>query len=41
MVGGGGQAIGSVLLGDDSGLPRALIDDFCVVGMSHIMAISG
>lgn len=30
-----------ILLGDDSGLPRALNDDFRVTGMTHIIAISG
>ncbi len=30
-----------ILLGDDSGLPRALVDDFRATGMTHIIAISG
>jgi competence protein ComEC len=30
-----------ILLGDDSGLPRALSDDFQTTGMTHIIAISG
>lgn len=30
-----------ILLGDDSGLPRALEDDFRTTGMTHIIAISG
>ena len=30
-----------ILLGDDSGLPRALADDFRTTGMTHIIAISG
>ncbi len=30
-----------ILLGDDSGLPRALADDFQTTGMTHIIAISG
>lgn len=30
-----------ILLGDDSGLPRALADDFRATGMTHIIAISG
>ena len=30
-----------ILLGDDSGLPHALSDDFRTTGMTHIIAISG
>jgi len=30
-----------ILLGDDSGMPRALSDDFRRTGMTHIIAISG
>jgi competence protein ComEC len=30
-----------ILLGDDSGLPRTLADDFRATGMTHIIAISG
>ncbi|CUS05161.2 putative Competence protein ComEC [Candidatus Promineifilum breve] len=30
-----------ILLGDDSGLPRDLTDDFRATGMTHIIAISG
>ena len=41
MVGGGATTIEGALLGDDSGLPRVLLDDFRATGMSHIIAISG
>ena len=30
-----------ILLGDDSGMPRALDDAFRETGMTHIIAISG
>ena len=30
-----------ILLGDDSGLPRVVVDDFRATGMTHIIAISG
>lgn len=41
MVGGGGPAIVRALRGDDTGLLRALADDFRATGMTHIIAISG
>ena len=41
MVGGGATTIEGTLLGDDSGLPRALADDFRGTGMTYIIAISG
>lgn len=33
--------LAGILLGDDSGMPRALRDDFRETGMTHIIAISG
>jgi competence protein ComEC len=30
-----------ILLGDDSGLPRDLVEDFRTTGMTHVIAISG